>query len=1123
MRSAMWKTTFREIKNSLGRYLAILAIVALGVGFFVGLKITRPVMIATVEDFVENQNFYDFKLMSTLGFTDEDVKALQSLRDATSSPVSSVVAGAISIDVLYENGEAESVLKLHSITDGINDCYLTAGRMPEKADECVVDSRLMTAADIGTEIKIAADNDEDTLDMLVYESYKVVGIVQNPLYLNFERGTTSLGNGKLAGYAFIPEAGFDSEYYTEIYIKYNQDFELYSDAYEQFIESNEDFVDTVVSQRVDIRYETLLDEANDKLADGEQELADAKKELADNEQKLSDARQDVADGEQELVDAEDEITKGEKKLADARKQLEKGKAELLKKKNEAEKEFAAAKKKIEDAEKTIKKNEKALEAGEKQLAEGETTLANSEKELQTQKTDLEAKKQQIEAGLLKLAEQRAALGDQVVYYEEALAAEEAKLKQSLAQVEAGLKELAAGEKELAEAKKEITKQRKELAKARQEIEKGKQELETARKEYEKNYAAYEKEIKKAEKELSAAEEKIKDGEAELADARKKVNNGKTELADAKQELADAEEKLTDGKLQLSDAEEELADARKEIGDIPKPQHYVLGRDSNAGYVCFESDSMIVDNIADVFPVFFFLVALLVCITTMNRMVDEGRTQIGVLKALGYSRTAIMGEYIFYSGSSALLGGMIGFAIGSTVFPYIIWQTYGIMYEVCGTHFVFSWRAVLFSALVSLLCSVGATMLSCYVEFASVPANLMRPKAPKSGKRVFLEYVKPIWSHLSFLRKVSVRNVLRYKKRFLMMVLGISGCTALLVTGYGLKDSIVNIAENQYDRIQTYDLDVILSDAADEEQMALLREDFAEDMTDSLFMHSDTVDLVSGTLTKQVTLVVPEAVEKVDAFWHLYSPDGDAISYPQKSEAVITEKIAKKLQLSIGDTLTVRNDAMQSMTVTITGIAENYVYNYLYISSETYEQGFGEVPEYKQVCVQTPDEKDVHEIAAAFAEDEDVLQITVTADLRARLSNMMDSLDAVVVLVIVSAGALAFIVLYNLTNINIMERIREIATIKVLGFYSGETAQYVFRENMILTAIGAFVGLFLGKWLHGFVMYNIDIDLVSFDVHISLASYVVSVVLTFVFSLLVDVVMYFKLEKINMAESLKSIE
>lgn len=1113
----LWKTTFREIKHTLGRYLAILAIVALGVGFYAGLKLTRPVMVATVQDFLEKQNFYDYRLISTLGFEKKDVEAFLELPDVCRA------VGAVSVDVLYEAGENESVIRLHTITEGINDCYLVAGRMPKEPGECLVDSRLMTEADMGSEIVIAGDNDEGTLDMLLYKSYRVVGIVQNPLYLNYERGTSSIGSGQLSGYAFIPEESVDTDYYTEIYINFDQDYEIYSEAYDTFIEAHKEAVEHVVAERVDIRYASVMDEANDALAEGEEKLSDAKTELADGEKKLNDAKEDLAEGEEKLSNAKKELADGKKEIRDAKKEAADGETELEKQKKAAEAEFKRAKEKIAAAKKEIKKQEQTVNDGAKKIEAAEQELDTNEAALVEQKQTLEQQKAQLEAALAAIANQRESLGSQLIYYEEALNQQEKELKASLAQVEQGLEAVKEGMSQITAARKELNGKKKKLTEGKKELAAAKKQLKAAQKEYDENYAAYKEQTAAAEAALADARQKIKDGEAKLNKGEREIADGEIELEDGRQEILDAEQELVEGKDKIADADAELADAKQEIADIPAPDYYMLGRGDNIGFACFESDSMIVDNIAGVFPVFFFLVALLVCITTMNRMVDEQRTQIGVLKALGYSKASIMGEYIFYAGSSAFVGGLLGFLIGSTVFPYIIWNAYGIMYEVCGIHLVFDGAMLLFSIAAALLCSVGATVFSCYVECVSVPASLMRPKAPKSGKRIFLEYITPLWNRLSFLKKVSARNVLRYKKRFFMMVLGISGCTALLLTGYGIKDSIVNIAENQYDKIQTYDLEVILTDPVAEEDMDEFREGFQNMVEEDMFLCQETVDVINGKALKQANLIVPEDEETVNNFWHLFSADGQKLAYPSFGEAVVNKKLADKCNLKVGDSVTVRDGDMKSFTVTITGIAENYVYNYIYISRKTYQQGIGSEPEYKRLCVKTVDTQDIHKIAAAYTENDEVLQVTVTEDLRTRINNMMGSLDAVVLLVIFCAGALAFIVLYNLTNINITERIREIATIKVLGFYAGETAQYVFRENMLLTAIGTAVGLLIGKWLHHFVISSIDIDLISFDIHIKAGSYIMSILLTFVFALLVDAVMYAKLGNINMAESLKSIE
>ncbi len=1191
MRPAIWKITFREIKRTLGRYLTILAIVALGIGFFVGLKITRSVMIASVSEYAEEQNFYDYEMLSTLGFTEEDVEAFSELSDVRKA------AGVINLDVLYVSGEDELAISIYSISDGVNDSYLVAGRMPEAANECVVDSRLMSEEDIGTTIEIAENNDEDTLDMLVYGSYEVVGIIENPLYLNFERGTTSLGSGKISGYVFIPEEGFDSDYYTAIYIKYDQDYEFYSDEYEDYIEAHEDEADALLSERVQLRYDTLIADGEEEIAEAESEIADAEAEIADAETELADGKQEIEDGETELADAIAQLTDGEEQLADAKQQLADGEAELAERKAEAEAELADAKAELDEAQALLDEQEAELIDGEEQLAAAEAELAAQEKTLEESLAELDAAQEQLDASAAEyaasvaeltaqkeaLATQKASLQESREQAEEAFAevlaqmevletdstvtdytetyntllAQKAALEESLAQIEAALATVAAGEEQLAAAEEQLaaadeelaaaeaqigvgreeaeagqeqlTAAKAELAAQKETLESGRTQLEAAKEtlaaswqEYEDGLTSYEEEIAAAEQELADARTQITESEAEIEDGWAEIEENQQKLADAKQEIEDGEAELTDAKQEVEDGKAEIENARQELADLEATQ-YLLGRDSNVGYVCFESDSMIVDNIANIFPFFFFLVAILICITTMNRMVEEGRTQIGVLKALGYSKSAIAGEYLLYSGSAALIGGLIGFAVGSTLFPSIIWYVYGIMYDAPGTRLVFSSGWLLFSILVALICSVGATLFSCYVEFASVPANLMRPRTPQSGKRVFMEYVTPVWKRLNFLQKVSVRNVLRYKKRFFMMVLGVSGCTALLLAANGMKDSVLHIADSQYDNIQTYDMEVTLSDSADEEQRTRLREDYAENIADMMFLYEDSVDLVTDDLTKEATLVVAQDPSQMEEFWHLYDSKGNAIDYPGEGEAVLTKKIANKLGVSVGDTLTVRTDDMKTYTVTVTGIAVNYVYNYMYISEDTYVQGYGTDPEYKMVCMKVAEGVNVYEASTVIVDDDDALQVTITEDVRTRLENMMDSLDAVVVLVITCAALLAFIVLYNLTNINIIERVREIATIKVLGFYPGETAQYVFRENLILTAIGAVIGLLLGKWLHAFIMVNIDVDIVSFELLIYPKSYILSIVLTFVFALLVDLVMYFKLQKIDMAESLKSIE
>ena len=518
-----------------------------------------------------------------------------------------------------------------------------------------------------------------------------------------------------------------------------------------------------------------------------------------------------------------------------------------------------------------------------------------------------------------------------------------------------------------------------------------------------------------------------------------------------------------------------------------------------------------------------MVAALICMTTMNRMVEEQRTQIGILKALGYGNAAIMGKFLFYAGSAAALGAVIGFAGGTWLFPKVIWIGYGIMYSMGEIEYYFDiWVAVL-SLAAALLCSMGAAYFSCRYELYSVPANLIRPKAPKSGKRIFLERVSFIWSRMKFLHKVSVRNLFRYKKRFFMMILGISGCTALLVTGWGIKDSVTNIADMQYDEIQIFDIGITFSEGIRGEDIDAMEEQLSGKLEQTACHYEESVDLDFGGRTKSVYLMVPEDVEEIDTFLNLHTQSGEPIPYPAEGGAVLTAKMAENMGIRVGDKVTLRDSDMNAFTVTISALCENFVYNYIYINKETYVEQLGLAPEYKNAYAIVAEGVDIHEAAAAISDRDNVLAVSVTQDMRDRIGSMMESMNYIVALIIVCAGSLAFIVLYNLTNINITERIREIATIKVLGFYAKETADYVFRENLVLTGLGAIVGLGLGKWLHWFVMYNINIDMVSFKTLIEPVSYLWSFVLTFVFAMFVNCLMFFKLEKINMAESLKSIE
>lgn len=1066
MKSMMKRNTFREIKKSFGRYFAILAIIALGVAFFSGLKITQSVMVHSADVYLKDLQFYDYRLVSTLGFTEENVEALAEKEDVRAAE------GAISAEVLYKDaGENERVIKMHSITEKVNKLKLVAGEMPQSADECVVDSVLFSEDAIGSKLVLSENNTTDDLDKFAYKEYTITGLVQSPCYIQFERGNTSIGNGRISGFAYILKDGFAVDYDTEIYIKFDEDYDIYSDEYDSYMDAKEADWEAYTKEQADIRYEKIVKDAQDELDEKKEELEEKR---AEAEAELESAKQQLTDGETEISDGKNQIASAKTELSAKASELQSGKDALSSKAAE-----------LESASQQISGQESALAAKKAEYEQGLNAYLAAKQQVTDQRNSLEAAKAQ--------------LMENTPGYEE-----------MLAQIEAGLTEVAGAEAELNAKNAELEAAAGQLSSAESQLAAAKQQIEDG-----KNA-------------LAAAEAELTDGENQLAAAKEQIEEKEDQLEAAETELADGllqyQEKQSEFDEQMQDADDQIADAQSKIDEIEKPETYVLDRNTNVGYVCLKNDSGVVKGIANVFPVFFFLVAALICMTTMNRMVEEQRTQIGVLKALGFSEGKIMGKYLFYSGSAAISGTLIGYVLGIHFFPLVIITAYGIVYKMGGIYYVSDLPLVLVSLTVAVLCSVGTTWLSCHKELKEVAADLMRPKAPKAGKRVFLEHVPFIWKRLKFLQKVSVRNIVRYKKRFFMMVIGISGCTALLVMGFGVRDSVVAVADQQYEEIQLYDIGVTLKAGKmpGEADLKSLDSVLEKENAAGMYAMEKTIDLVTDKGTKSIHMVAVENPDEVGDFISLHTKKQEPIAYPKEGEAVLSKKVAETYAVKKGDTILLRDSDNNEMHLKVTGICENHIYNYVYIAPESYEKQIGDVV-FKNVYVRLPDASDIHEVSAVLMKADGVTAVTVNSDMLSRISQMMSCMNYIVIIIIICAGALAFIVLYNLNNINITERVREIATIKVLGFYPKETASYVFRENMVLTAIGCGLGLILGKWFHRFVMGEIQIDMVSFNVQINAVSYLFSVLLTMGFAWIVNCMMTGKLERINMAESLKSID
>lgn len=907
------KNIFRTIKSTFGRYLALVLITALGVMIYVGLSVTTDDMLITADAYYDEDNFYDYYMVSTLGFSDASVEAVAEdsgvllAEGAYYEDAVSDISGVPSAEL-----SGEVVIRYHSVTYDINQIDLLAGSLPESSGECVVDSKYFDESAIGCMITVSDSNTDDTLEAFSETTFTIVGIATSPLYLNYNRGTTSVGNGNISCFVYILYDAFDVDYYSQIFVDIEDGYEIYSDEYDELIDDTTDYFEDLTEAAALIRYNELKDEAVDEAAD------EARAEIDDAVSEIEDARA-------EFQDAYDE-----------------------------------------------------------------------------QASELE---EQLSAVPVMLAAYMAELD-----------------------------------------------------------------------------AAY----------------------------------------DAQMEEFDS---LLD---EIPEVDyEEIEEAVEE--EMPDYTTLLLTRDENEGYVTFDDNAQIVKSVSYIFPLFFALVAALVCITTMSRMIEEERTQIGVFKALGYSKASVFAKYIFYSASAGIIGAVIGFFVGCIMFPVVIWSAYQTMYYFTDSlTLLFSAPLCLACAVVCVLLMLFTTVFTCIRIMSESPAQMIRPKAPEPGKRVWLERIKPVWKRISFMNKVTMRNCFRYKKRLFMMLVGVAGCTALLITGFGISDSVTEVCDVQYDTIELYDYSLSLSTDDDEtdeeaaERTDALYEDLSEYLGDIYLFSTQAFTVRAGGESRDITAYVVDDFESLSGFMN-FEEDGEAIDTPDDSSCVISANMADLLNVKAGDVLTVVFEDYTEAEYTVSAVYDNFVGNYMYMTYDAWSAGTDTAAQVNYGVGNIKEGLDIYETLAAMQELDDVSTVTATEVTVEYFENVISRLNIIVLLVIICAAALAVVVMYNLSNINILERQREIATLKVLGFYKGETATYIFKENTILTLLGAVIGIPLGFLMHYFVMMQIKIESVAFDIHINIISIVLSVIITLLFDLLVDLVMRRKLRSINMAESLKSAE
>ena len=1089
-RNAMGKNLRQSILRSFGRYIAISAIIGLGTAMFVGLLMTKSDMVATGQKFMDRQNMFDIRLVGSYGWAPEQVEKAAQLEGIAEAE------GIFYMDMITQFGDdaSDAVYRLYSMPQGMNKLALRGGRMPENSSECLADGFHMDDSILGTKVIISSDNDEDDLEKLTQKELTVVGYIASPLYMDMNRGTTSVGSGTLTGYLYLPETSFDVDYFTEIHLTIPGDYAIYSDQYNDTLEAMADAIEPTVEALAWDRFHAVKAEAEEEYAEGYQEYLDGIEEYeegkAEGEQELADALQELTDGEQEIKDNRKKLQNAERTLYEARILLDEKAAEVAANKQALEEQIPGLEqlKKIWDADAAALLQDTGYSVDElygflqnypSEIEALRGELANIYGRI-TQLESLESRTPGEEAELSSLESSLADIEAKITEFCDKLNIAEPvrekiielvtnfamllNLKETVATLDAAEKEIAANQEEV---KKNIT----------------------------KVYDGY-KELEEAEQELADGWEEYYDGKAEF----------EQEIADAEQELADAKE--------------DLAEAREDIDGMDDPELIILDRNSNVGYNNLLSASDIVQGVSRVLPAFFLLIASLVCITTMTRMIEEERTQIGTLKALGYSNGAIISKYLIYAGSGAVLGCGAGVVLGSTFFPQVLWQAYSIMLYI-DPDIVLTVNPILIVAVIGVYTVVilAVTWYCCHRTLEEVPAELIRPKAPDAGKALLVEKL-PFWDKISFLNKVMIRNIFRYKQRLAMMLVGIGGCTALLVTGFGLRDSIVNVVDYQFEEVTVYDMEVYFREEPAPEERQAFVEELGDQAEDVLFYHQSSVDMDFGGRTKDIYMV--SAGEELRNFIDLHTAEGE-VPMPGLDEVVLSIGVTEMMDIHIGDTVTFRNPDMQIMELTVSGIYNNHVNNYSIVSPETIEARWGAAPKQEMALVKVAQGHVPHTVSAQIVAMDDVMNVSVSADMADMVGNMMTALDMVIWVVVLAAGLLAVIVLYNLTNININERIREIATIKVLGFNAKETAAYVFKENMALTVVGSIFGLFLGQLFLLFVMDQIKIDMVWFKALVMPRSYVLSLVLTLVSAVIVDFIFYFKLQKINMAEALKSVE
>ena len=1157
------------------------------------MKATAPSMLASANEYFSKYDLMDIQLLSMSGFGEEDVKEVRKISGIKNvmPSYSTDVLAKLPSEKVYNATKVMAYMKNHTI----NNLEVLDGRLPQKSGECVVckQSFLGTKYKVGDKILVHdTAGTTDVTTVLQKLEYKVVGIIDSPMYFSYTYGTCSIGDGNIYSYMLVPEEDFLYARYTEVYVTLDIDrtkATVYSDEYNAALEAVMKKLEPLGVERQKI----FNADTNSQLDDSEEMLEQKRKEAYDQ---LNSAKKELSSAKQQLADSLKQITSGwkeydvqseeyKKLIADSEKQIADAKKEMVAYKQK----LAEGEKEYKDAEKLLADSRVPLDNGWKEYYAGLAEYEEGMAKLTAAKNELDAARKQINSGwtqynsglnqynngLKQLEDTKKTYAQDLAQYERDLAAynksswknpiEAARLAIVKRTLDATYQGIVDGEKQLADAKvtledskkqlddaeieynkglEEYNKGLEEIAPATKELSEARQKLDDGEKEYDAGYA----ELMAAKKEIEDGRKQIADGEKQIADSEKQLADGKKEgsqkLKDGKKKLEDGEKEYSSGldeynegmqkyedakvetERQLSDGAAQIQNARAMFMEMNADKWYVFSRDDAiSNYKNYGQDSSRIDAISALFPVFFLVVAALVCVTTMSRMVDEQRSQMGTYKALGYSVSQILKKYLVYSLTASVIGGILGQIICVMIFPRAIMGAYSMMYSLPTVCIKVPWDMVVVSLAAGIACTALVTVICCRKEVASVTATLMRPKAPKAGKTILLERIPFFWKRLSFSMKITIRNLFRYKIRFLMTVVGITGCTALIVAGFGLQNAISPIVDLQYQKLSTYDVLVSMYTPYNEEQASETSAELISDgILDSVVFQKQIEITAKSDKAKDEKMgnsyaVIPENVKEFEKMYHFYDLDTGKKLKLTDDGAIITGKMAETLKLNVGDTVKFIYED-QDYQVKVSAIAENYVYNYIYITPNTYKKVLKEDLTFNSFIGDTKNEIDPEKI---LAKNDNFLSAIPVASLCKTMDDTFKSMYLVIAILIISASCLAIVVLYNLTNINISERIREIATTKVLGFNEKEASMYVFRENIIMTIIGLIFGNLFGYILAQKMIDMVEVDVVVFSRVIKYTSYMYATLITIVTTFVVMLLMRKKIRKIDMVEALKSIE